>query len=203
MQSQRTILQQFGIQVKKDKDKAIVHDQRKDIDQHQEIRDKKQETELELQVFLDGSAIGNGTKHVKAGYAAVFVDHPELTISEHLHSTKAYPATNNRAEYMALIRAIEVSPPHARLKVYTDSMLLYKTVTEWISQWKRRHWKKADGSPVQNLDLVQRIDELKSTRHISIQHVRAHTGRQDFYSIWNDKADKLAKLAASAKAQHI
>ena len=150
-----------------------------------------------IPVFLDGSAIGNGKKTVKAGYAAVFPDHPHLTLHEHLPWQHGVKPTNNRAEYMALIRAHEVAPPGVTLKAYTDSMLLLKTVTEWIPSWKRKGWKKADGSPLLNVDLVKRIDQLKTERIVTMQHVRAHTGKTDYYSTWNNEADKLAKAAAT------
>ena len=150
----------------------------------------------DLQVFLDGSCFGNGSKHAKGGYAGVFPNHPHLTFSETLRSSPAAPATNNKAEYMALIRAHEIAPPNTRMTVFTDSMLLYKTYTEWLPAWKRRGWKKADGSTVMNLDLVQRLDKIKGERQITVKHVRAHTGGTDFHSVQNAEADRLAKEAA-------
>lgn len=149
-----------------------------------------------VHVFLDGSAIGNGKSSVKAGYAAVFVHHPELTLAEHLGYMNGQAPTNNRAEYMALIRALEVAPVGVPVKAFTDSMLLLKTVTEWIAVWKRKGWKKADGTAVLNLDLVKRLDALRSQRQLTMQHVKAHTGKNDYHSIWNDKADQMAKAAA-------
>ena len=134
----------------------------------------------------------------KAGYAAVFVDHPELTLSEHMPYINGHAPTNNRAEYMALIRALEVAPAGVPMKAYTDSMLLYNTITTWIPAWKRKGWRKADGSPVMNIDLVQKLDILKTQRKLTMQHVMAHTGKKDFLSVWNDKADQLAKAAAAS-----
>jgi ribonuclease HI len=151
---------------------------------------------MELQVFLDGSAIGNGKVSVKAGYAAVFPSAPELSLAEPLGVMNNQIPTNNRAEFLALIRAHEVAPDGCTLHVFTDSMLLLKTVTEWLPTWKRKGWKKADGAPVLNLDLVKRIDQIKSERRITMQHVKAHTGKTDFNSIWNAEADKRAKAAA-------
>ena len=153
---------------------------------------------VEIQVFLDGSALGNGKANAKAGYAAVFVEHPELTLAEHLSYVNGHAPTNNRAEYMALIRALEVAPPGIAMKAYTDSMLLFNTITKWIPAWKRKGWRKADGSPVMNIDLVQKLDILKTQRKLTMQHVAAHTGKQDFLSVWNDKADRLAKAAAAS-----
>jgi ribonuclease HI len=162
--------------------------------------DPKEEPSTEgYVVFTDGSAIGNGKTNAKAGYAMVWPNHPHLTTSKPLQGT---PKTNNRAEFMACIDALEAlqqEDPRGDqpLHVYTDSMLLINTVTKWIKGWKKNGWKKASGDEVQNLDLVKRLDELLTQRKATWTHVEAHTGNNDWMSMWNDKADKLAKSAAA------
>lgn len=154
-----------------------------------------------LVCFTDGSCFGNGQhgKHVKAGYSVVFPDHGEYTggwklIGHHL--------TNNRAEYMGLLKAFEhadaIDPSKRRqLVVYTDSELLVNTINKWMTSWKRKGWIKFDGKPVKNLDLVKQIDtQLSLSRSIVVRHVKAHTGRKDFLSENNNIADKLARNAA-------
>lgn len=142
--------------------------------------------------FTDGSFKNN-----VAGCAVVFPDYQDQN-----YSSRLTDSTNNRAEYIALIKAVEIAnehidPPRQRdLVVNTDSELLVNTINKWMSGWKRRGWMKADGKPVKNLDLVKRIDELLKTRRVLVRHVRAHTNRQDYSSRWNDAADKLAKLAS-------
>ncbi|KAH7694601.1 Protein F09E5.3 [Aphelenchoides avenae] len=49
-----------------------------------------------------------------------------------------------------------------RLTLCTDSQLLINSATQWMPGWKRRGWKKGDGSPVLNVDLVQALDVLMS-----------------------------------------
>lgn len=147
--------------------------------------------------FTDGSCIGNGKKGAKAGYAVVYPEHPEYDLSEPL---TAGPATNNRAEYMAVIRAIEtadlINPGrNLILRVYTDSALLVNSLTKWRKGWKAKGWKKADGTPVMNLDLLQRLDDQMGQRVVLFHHVRAHTGGKDYNSVHNDRADKLARAA--------
>jgi ribonuclease HI len=147
--------------------------------------------------FIDGSCIGNGSKHAKAGYGVVFPDHPSQNLSEKLRGQ----ATNNRAEYTAYLRALDVAdvidPTRTRkLCVNTDSKLLMDSVTKWIVGWKKRSWVKADGKPVLNRDLLEQIDVRSQTRPITWRHVYAHTGRADYDSVWNAKADELAKAGA-------
>jgi len=147
--------------------------------------------------FCDGSAINNGSPKCKAGYAAVFPNHPHLTISGKLENRNYIP-TNNRAEYMAFIKGMgqvdREDPKYERLvEVYTDSKLLMKTINEWLKLWKLKGWKKMDGNEIMNLDLVKEIDELTTKRKVICRHVKAHTGKKDWESIWNAKADELAQ----------
>lgn len=149
-----------------------------------------------LVVFTDGSAIGNGKKSAKAGYAAVFPNHPHLTCAKPLEGAVQ---TNNRAEFMACIYALEAADTHdpertETLHIYTDSQLLINTTTKWMSGWKRKGWKKSTGEPIMNQDLVERLDNLLSKgRKVAWTHVEAHTGKTDWISTWNDTVDKMAR----------
>lgn len=152
-----------------------------------------------LVVFTDGSALGNGKKGAKAGYAAVWPNHPHLTFAKPLEGDTK---TNNRAEFMACIDALEAAnredPTMSEIvHVYTDSELLINTVTKWMRGWKRNGWKKSSGDPIMNADLVKRLDELVGGRKVMWTHVDAHTGGTDWMSTWNDKVDKLARSAAA------
>lgn len=153
-----------------------------------------------LIAFTDGSAIGNGTKRARAGYAVVFPNHSSWNMA---HPLEGDPQTNNRAEYTACIMALRVadtidSSRSKTLHLYTDSMLLKKTVTEWMEGWKKRGWKRATGEDVANLDLVKELDKLTQGRRIRWVHVEAHTGRDDWASRMNDQVDKMAQAAAAA-----
>lgn len=154
-----------------------------------------------LVVFTDGSAIGNGSKTARAGYAMVWPNHPHLTCGKPLPC--GAHKTNNRAEFMACIDALEaadtVDPTRSQtLYVYTDSMLLINTVTKWRQNWKRNGWCKSSGEPILNRDLVERLDVLLTARrNVVWRHVEAHTNRTDWMSKWNAEADALAKKSAA------
>ena len=164
-----------------------------------ETEDPK-ETGSVLIVFTDGSALNNGAKNCKAGYACVWPEHRELDFSEPIPQ-----GTNNRAEYLAVIKAIETADGvldtafEKTLVIYTDSMLLINTITKWMGGWKRNSWRKRDGHPIANPDLVKRLDELMGRRRVSLRHVRAHTGGTDYESRYNDVADRMAKEAAMGR----
>ena len=87
------------------------------------------------------------------------------------------------------IQAIDIDPKFERpLKVFTDSELLINSLTKWLPGWKAKNWKKADGAPVKNVDLLKELEELMKKRRVSFKHVRAHTGKKDWESINNDLA---------------
>ena len=76
-------------------------------------------------------------------------------------------------------------------------MLLINTVTKWMENWEKNDWKKKDSkkqdSKIKNLDLVTRLFNLTRKRTVYWAHVEAHTGLDDYFSRWNDVADKLAQ----------
>ena len=49
----------------------------------------------------------------------------------------------------------------------TDSKLLENIMTKWMDEWKGRNWKKADGQPPKQLDLLKKLDNLRSVVDIT------------------------------------
>jgi ribonuclease HI len=147
-------------------------------------------------VFTDGSYVPQKF----ASYSVVFPFFKQYNSCTKLTGK----LTNNRAEFSAMIKALEVvdtidKSKKRNLIVCTDSELLVNTVSKWMLKWKRNGWRKYDNEPVKNLDLVKRLDALVSKRKVVMRHVRAHTGKKDFYSVWNDVADRLAKSCLTRK----
>lgn len=164
-----------------------------------EPREPPSEGENALICFTDGSAINNGKANAKAGYGVAWPYRPELDCCAPVE-----PATNNRAEYCAVLRALEqadeLDPERKKtLIVYTDSQLLINSVTKWLPGWRRAGYKKADGSPVANIDLVKKLEATTASRKTAFRHVRAHTGAATWEAQHNDRVDKLAKSAVAAQ----
>lgn len=152
-----------------------------------------------IDVYTDGACPSNGRGASVAGVGVAFPDHPDLNVSEALRDRP----TNNRAELSAILRALEVAderidPARRRaVRVHTDSMLCVNTFTKWLAGWKRNGWRKADGAPVMNADLVRAVDErVRGRARVEFVHVRAHTGRADRDSRFNALADELAVAGA-------
>ena len=147
-----------------------------------------------LIVFTDGSCRSNGKRGAKAAYAACWPDHPD---KDSAFLLEGQVQTNNRAEFMGVIHAFAIAdtidPSRTKtLSIYTDCMLLIRSLNEWLPGWKRRGWRKSDGQPVVNADLLQRLDHCMSLRPCELHHVPAHTGKTDWQSVWNAKVDKMA-----------
>ena len=67
-------------------------------------------------------------------------------------------------------------------------------MTKWIKTWKKNGWINTKKLPVDNQDLIKKIDKILSFHtEIKFIHVDSHTGGADSLSVGNDVADKLAK----------
>ena len=70
---------------------------------------------------------------------------------------------------------------------------MINSVTKWMPGWKRKGWKKRDGKPVLNVDILQDIDQLLVGRNIHLEWVKGHSGHD-----MNEAADQRARAAATA-----
>lgn len=151
-----------------------------------------------LIVFTDGSCLHNGKINACGGYAIVWPNFPQFTCQ---YKLKGELQTNNRAEFMAVIQAIQtankIDPLGIQpLCIYTDSQLVIKSCTLWLPTWKKNGWKTSQKKQVVNLDLVKQLDQLlQNCRPIEFIYVKAHTNGQDFESRYNELADRMAKEA--------
>ena len=53
-----------------------------------------------------------------------------------------------------------------QLVVNTSLISVVQTFIYWISGWKINDWRRYDGEPVMNQDLIKEIDELITTMEI-------------------------------------
>jgi ribonuclease HI len=107
----------------------------------------------------------------------------------------ADPATtNNRMELQAAIAALQYwqdytqnHPQKPAVDLYTDSEYVKNGITQWINGWKKRGWKNAQGKPVANQDLWQKLDALNSPK-VNWKYVRGHAGNPG-----NERCDTIAQ----------
>ncbi len=96
--------------------------------------------------------------------------------------------TNNRMELLAAISALEVLGKPVAITVTTDSAYVKNGVTQWIHSWKKKGWRTADGSPVKNVDLWQRLEAAAARHQVTWTWIKGHAGHEE-----NERADALAR----------
>ena len=139
----------------------------------------------EIIAAADGSALGNPGP---AGWAWYIDD-------DHWASGGWAHGTNNMGELKAVLDLFEAtaSRPEAKLRVYCDSQYVINSLTKWMPGWKKKGWKKSDGKPVLNRDLLEALDWALTGRDYEFIWVKGHAGHE-----LNEKADSLANGAARA-----
>jgi ribonuclease HI len=164
-------------------------------------KEKKEETNKPiapstLNIYCDGSAKDNGKANCRCGYGIFFKEGDSRNASEEVFDRPS----NNRAELYAILNSINTIIEtkdialHPKIVIHSDSQYSIKSLTVWMPNWKRNGWKTADKKPVENQDLLRKIDaHLQQHKHIVFNHVYAHTKAKDAHSIGNDHADRLAK----------
>lgn len=139
----------------------------------------------EIIAAADGSALGNPGP---AGWAWYIDD-------DHWASGGWAHGTNNMGELKAVLDLFEATAarPEAKLRVYCDSQYVINSLTKWMPGWKKKGWKKSDGKPVLNRDLLEALDRALTGRDYEFIWVKGHAGHE-----LNEKADSLANGAARA-----
>ncbi|SEC39620.1 ribonuclease HI [Nocardioides exalbidus] len=134
----------------------------------------------------DGSALGNPGP---AGWA--------WYVDDGCWASGGWPrGTNNMGELMAVLDLLQQTAHlDDDLHVYCDSKYVIDSVTKWMAGWKRKGWKKSDGKPVLNVELMKALDEAMDGRRdrVHFEWVKGHAGHA-----LNEAADKRANAAASA-----
>ncbi|KAF3060193.1 Ribonuclease H [Trichoderma lentiforme] len=159
----------------------------------QEVATKKPAEDV-LDVWTDGSSLANGTAGSRAGLGVYFGDKDPRNLAERLPGE---PQTNQRAELMAMQRALEIAPLEQHVRIHSDSQYSIKCVTEWAVGWKRKNWLTANGEKVKNQDIIRavldKIDERnKAGGRTYFQWVKGHAT-----NVGNIAADRLAVRGAN------
>lgn len=140
-----------------------------------------------VELYTDGACRGNPGR---GGWGAILVygdKEKELSGGEPM-------TTNNRMELMAAISALEALKEPCEIVLTSDSKYLTDAINKgWLTSWKNRGWKKADKSPVLNVELWQRIDALLNVHKITFVWVQGHAGHP-----YNERCDALATAFADS-----
>jgi ribonuclease HI len=139
---------------------------------------------MSIVAAADGSALGNPGP---AGWAW-YVDEGNWAAGGWRH------ATNNQGELRAVLELFRATA-HVDddLVVLCDSQYAINSATKWMRGWKARGWRKADGKPVLNRELLQELDAAMTGRRFRFEWVRGHIGHE-----LNEAADSRARAVAEA-----
>ena len=134
-------------------------------------------------VFTDGSSAETEGLGRVARYG--IYAHPDISISAYvpLH----FRQTNNTAELLAVIRALQILS-FGKVAICTDSEYVFRGATGAARRWKLRGWTGSSG-PVSNVPLWELL----------LDTLNAHTGSIKFIEVpshvdivGNNEADRLA-----------
>ena len=103
--------------------------------------------------------------------------------------------TNNMGELMAVLDLVRQTAVVADepLRVLCDSQYAINAISKWLPAWKARGWRKTDGHPVLNRELLEAIDRALVGREVTFEWVKGHAGHR-----LNEAADARARAAATA-----
>ena len=135
---------------------------------------------MTLIAAADGSALGNPGP---AGWAW-YVDDDRWASGGWAHGT------NNMGELTAVLDLLQQTAEiDDDLLVICDSTYAIKAIREWGPGWKRRGWKKRDGKPVANVEIMKALDAAMEGRRdrVHFEWVKGHAGHE-----LNERADGLA-----------
>ena len=132
----------------------------------------------------DGSALGNPGPMGWAWY-----------IDDNSWAAGGAPyGTNNIGELTAVLELLRATAhTDDDLLIHCDSRDVIDSITKWMPGWKKKGWKKADGKPVMNLEIIKALDCEISGRSVRFEWVKGHAGHP-----LNEAADSRANGAAQA-----
>lgn len=140
-----------------------------------------------VNIYTDGACRGNPGK---GGWGAI------LKYGDRIKEISGgeRETTNNRMELTAAIEALKLLKEPCQVTLTSDSKYLIDAIQKkWIDAWQKKGWKKADKSPVLNVDLWQALLEQLSRHEVEFVWVHGHAGHE-----YNERCDVLATTFADS-----
>lgn len=145
----------------------------------------------EITLYTDGACSGNPGP---GGWGFIMEHKP--TGKRLIRSGGEPMTTNNRMELMAVIEGLSALNRPCDVEVVSDSAYVLNGLSSWMENWKKNGWRRKEGTrwgEVKNVDLWQRLDELKQTHSLKFTKIKGHAGHPE-----NEECDRLA-VAESLK----
>ena len=133
-----------------------------------------------IRLYSDGSSLGNPGA---GGWG---------TILKYKESVKELSGgnphtTNNIMELTGVVEGLKALKEPCEVEVISDSKYVVQGINEWLSNWEKNNWKKADKKPALNVDLWKALLPLLEKHKVTFNWVKGHNGHP-----YNERCDELA-----------
>jgi ribonuclease HI len=142
-----------------------------------------------VEIFTDGACSGNPGP---GGWGAIL----RYNGHEKRISGGAPETTNNRMELSGVIAALSQLKEPCEVILTSDSRYVCDAIQKgWAESWRKNGWRKADKKPALNSDLWEKLLDLLSVHHVTVNWIKGHAGHPQ-----NECCDRMA-VAESQKFQ--
>ncbi len=139
-------------------------------------------------IYTDGSC--NTQNKIGAWAAILFIHGQKVTLLGTAQET-----THNRMELMAVIKSIEYVlteyPDHSYIQLFSDSQYVER-IPKRTPQLISNNFKTKKGTPIQNIELIQKLISLQNSITIEFIKVKAHQKTSEIPN-YNREVDKLSR----------
>jgi ribonuclease HI len=146
--------------------------------------------DADINIYCDGACSPN-PGNSGTGVAV----YQQSTLTELWYGLYEPNGTNNTAELNGMLEAFRLAKRFSvngkSVQILSDSKYSIDAITKWATGWKNKGWKKADGQPIKNPELVQACYSLyqEIKNNITINHVKGHANIEG-----NELSDRMAVL---------
>lgn len=141
-----------------------------------------------VNIFSDGSC--KKGKNGAFGFIVVKDSKIQLIFARREENT-----TNNQMEINGLLASLIYVKKNKlnNVTIFTDSEYVSRGYNEWMHNWRKHSWKRADGQGIKNYDLWKKLVELydyfeaNKIKH-TIQWVKSHSTNK-----FNNKIDSIVQ----------
>lgn len=145
--------------------------------------------------YTDGAAtrVNKNGKYLReaGGWAYIRLTNGEISNRQ---SGGCPLTTNNEMELYAIYASLkdfeDISELNDNIEICSDSGYSIDIYTKWIFNWQKNNWRKSDGKPIKNSELIKATWDLInqiSMERITFTKVKGHSKNK-----LNNEVDKLA-----------